>query len=322
MLLDLKTPEGREILYRLSASADVFHQNFTRGVADRLGCGETDIRRVRPDVIYSTISAFGAAGFRSGWRGREELGQAVSGAQLRWGGDEEPLMQAYALNDFGTGHYGAFAILLALFHRLRTGEAQQVHASLAQTCTYMQIPFMVAHEGRVWDEPRGQYATGWGPLDRLYQASDRWLYVVAESFSQLSLVAGLEGAVTEEELQRRFATESAETWVQRLISAGLSASISYDFGTEVMEDPQVKRRGLSIVRQHQELGEVRSIGPGPRLSRTRLTPAFAAPPAGWHTRELVEEAGFGDQFEDFAARGVLAERQPEGISPTGQLVPR
>jgi crotonobetainyl-CoA:carnitine CoA-transferase CaiB-like acyl-CoA transferase len=106
------------------------------------------------------------------------------------------------------------------------------------------------------------------------------------------------------------------------VAAGLSASVNYDFALDVMEEPHVKRRGLSIVRQHAEVGEVRSIGPSPRLSRTRIAPAFAAPPAGWHTRELVEEAGFGDRFEHFAEKGILAERQPEGVSPIGQLVRR
>src|SRR5438067_6449396 len=234
-------------------------------------------------------------------------------------------MQVYALNDFGTGHYSAFGILLALFHRIQTGESQQVHASLAQTCTYMQIPFMIAHDGRRWDEPRGQHATGWGPLDRLYEASDRWFYL-ATDLPALERVEGLQGvqhlggAALEAELTARFRQAPGATWVQRLNDAGVAASINFDFPTEVMEDRTVKRRGLSIVRQHEELGEVRSIAPGPRLSRTAVRPAFAAPPAGWHTRELVEEAGLGDKFEELLTRGVLAERQPEGISPVGQLV--
>src|SRR5436305_633473 len=84
------------------------------GVAERLGSGEDAATRIKPDVIYSTISPFAQAGFRAGRRGREELGQAVTGGQLRWGGDEEPLMPGFAMNDFGTGHYSAFAILLAL----------------------------------------------------------------------------------------------------------------------------------------------------------------------------------------------------------------
>jgi crotonobetainyl-CoA:carnitine CoA-transferase CaiB-like acyl-CoA transferase len=101
----------------------------------------------------------------------------------------------------------------------------------------------------------------------------------------------------------------------------VGASINFDFSSEVMEDPDIKGRGLSVVREHAEVGQVRSIAPGPRLSRTLVQPAFAAPPAGWHTRELVQEAGFADDFDQLLRKGVLAERQPEGISPVGQLVP-
>jgi crotonobetainyl-CoA:carnitine CoA-transferase CaiB-like acyl-CoA transferase len=144
--------------------------------------------------------------------------------------------------------------------------------------------------------------------------------------SRLARVQGLDGvedlrgAALEAELAARFSRETAASWVQRLAAAGLSASINFDFSDEVMEDPVVKRRGLSIVRQHEEVGAVRSIAPGPRLSRTRVKAAFAAPPAGWHTRELVEQAGLADRFDELLAKGVLAERQPEGISPVGQLV--
>ena len=104
------------------------------------------------------------------------------------------------------------------------------------------------------------------------------------------------------------------------MAAGVSASINFDFYGEVMQDPVVQRRGLSLLRQHAELGEVRSIGPVRRLSRTPIQPAFAAPPAGWHTRELVAEAGLGDRADELIARGIVAERQPEGVSPVGQLV--
>jgi crotonobetainyl-CoA:carnitine CoA-transferase CaiB-like acyl-CoA transferase len=185
----------------------------------------------------------------------------------------------------------------------------------------MQIPFMVACDGRVWDEPRGQYATGWSVLDRLYHAEDgRWLYLAAPSFSDLARVAGLEGATSEAELEARFATDTAANWVERLLAAGVSASVNFDFYSEVMEDPVVQRRGLSLLRQHDELGEVRSIGPVRRLSGTPIQPAFAAPPAGWHTRALVAEAGLGDRVDDLLAGGIVAERQPEGVSPVGQLV--
>ena len=73
----------------------------------------------------------------------------------RWGGDgKQPLMQPHPLNDFGTGQLAAFGIMLALFHRMRTGQGQLVGASLAQTATFLQVPYMLAYAGKaVWQQP-------------------------------------------------------------------------------------------------------------------------------------------------------------------------
>ncbi len=156
MLLDVKAPGARQIVEGLLATADVVSQNFALGVADRLGVGEADARAAVPGVIYSSISAFGYEGMRGKWRGREELGQAVAGLQDRWHDEKgEPAMMAFPVSDVGSGHLAAFGILLALYHRNRTGEGQSVSASLAHTATFIQAPFMLAYEGKVWDLPHG-----------------------------------------------------------------------------------------------------------------------------------------------------------------------
>ncbi len=161
MLLDLKSPAGRDILWRLVEQADVFHQNFARPTVTRLGIDEAEMRRHRPDIVFSSVNTHADGGFRGTYRGHEELGQAISGMENRLGGDGRPERAGWPVCDYATGHLSAFAILLALFHRLRTGEGQHVQASLSQTGTYLQIPFMLDFEGRVWDEPRGIQARGW-----------------------------------------------------------------------------------------------------------------------------------------------------------------
>jgi crotonobetainyl-CoA:carnitine CoA-transferase CaiB-like acyl-CoA transferase len=312
ILLNLKTEQGQEVMRRLTHGVDVFHQNFARGVAERLHIGEQDVRAIQPDVIYSSVSAFGYAGWRGGYRGREELGQAVTGAELRFGGPDEPRMMRFAMNDFATGHLSAFAILLALYHRQRTGQAQHVHASLAHTCTFHQLPFMLAFAGREWREPGGQWARGYNALYRLYRASDRWLFLAAPAPEDVARVRTVveDTPLEESALEALFAKATAAEWVARLTRAGVGAHVHVEF-EELFDDERTKRRGLSIVREHPGIGPVRAPGPGPRLGRTRVEPARPAAAVGADARDVLQSIGLEERLDELIAAGAIAERQVE-----------
>ena len=327
LLLNVKTPEGMRILWQFVEQADVFVQNFTRGVAERMGIGEADVRQHNPEIIYSSLSAFGYEGWRGGYRGREELGQAPTGIQTRWGGDGEPMMYPQALCDYGAGNFAAFATLAALYHRMRTGEGQHVHASLIHTATYHQLPYMLDCEGRNWDEPGGQEAKGWGPLDRLYPAADRWFYLAAladadrEQLAQVEGLAGIEhlsGTDLEEALEARFATAPAVVWVERLSTLGMGAHVLMDYD-EVMEVADVKARGLSIVREHPQAGPIRLVGPSRRLFLTPPQATFPAGPPGYDSRAVVGALQLSEPFDALVEKGVVAEGLPEGVAFVGQF---
>ncbi len=297
VLLDVKAPEAREVIERLLERADVVSQNFALGVADRLGIGEPDCRKLRPDVIYSSISAFGYEGRRGTWRGREELGQAVAGIQDRWkDADGMPNMTSFPATDVGSGHLAVFGILAALYHRRRTGEGQAVSASLAHTASFVQAPFMVAHDGATWDIPAGQDASGWGPLHRIHRACDRWFFVVADS------VAGVEGLDDVDDLEERFLTESADIWVERFVAAGHGAHVVVT-AEEIVTDPNALARGLIV-----ELGDgERTIGALPRLGGT---PVRSGPPGtvpGIDGRGIVDELGLGDRWADLVSAGAVVD---------------
>ena len=298
------------MLRKLVSGADVFHQNFVRGAAARMGFGEDDVRRIRPDIIYSSLNVHAEGGFRTFYRGHEELGQAVTGIQERYGDQPKPETHAgWTLCDYGTGHLSAFAILLALFHRLRTGEGQHVSASLSGTGTYYQIPFMLTYAGQKRDEPRGLYAKGWNAQDRFYKASDRWFYLAApgpDGRSRLMRVAGVapDTANLESALAARFATAPAAHWVEQLNEAGIGAHVAANF-SDVLNDETAERRKL-VLRWNENGQEVRSLG---IVSRLSLTQPIAGEPAplGAHSRELVAETGLADRFADLLAKGVVAE---------------
>jgi crotonobetainyl-CoA:carnitine CoA-transferase CaiB-like acyl-CoA transferase len=287
MLLDVKSPDARAVVQRLLETCDVVSQNFALGVADRLGFGEDDARAAKADVIYSSISAFGYEGRRASWRGREELGQAVAGLQDRW---EDPTgmpsMNSFPVSDVGSGHLAAFGILLSLFHRARSGEGQAVSASLAHTATFVQAPFMVAHEKADWSAiPAGQRAVGWSDTNRIYEASDRWFYVVADS------VEGLD-----------FSTKTAEGWVEHFNGRGQAAHVVVT-PEEIAQDLRARRRGLVVELDEGYL----TIGSPPRLSKT---PVRVGPPGtipGIDGRAIIADLGLADSWESLVASGAIVD---------------
>jgi crotonobetainyl-CoA:carnitine CoA-transferase CaiB-like acyl-CoA transferase len=310
MLLNLASKEGVGVLRQLISGADVFHQNFVRGAAARMGFGEDEVRKIRPDIIYSSLNTHAEGGFRTFYRGHEELGQAVTGIQERYGDHPKPETHAgWTLCDYGNGHLSAFAILLALFHRLRTGEGQHVSASLSGTGTYYQIPFMLTYAGHKRDEPRGLYTKGWNAQDRFYKASDRWFYVAApgpDGRDRLMRVAGVApgSADLASALAERFATAPAAHWVERLNAMGIGAHVATDY-RHVLTDETAERRGL-VLRRNEKGKEARSLGIVSRLSLTQPIPGSPAP-LGAHTRDLLAEIGLADRFADLVAKGVVAE---------------
>ena len=313
VMLDLKTPEGMTVFERVSDGIDVFVQNFTRGVADRMGIGEQALRQRNPGLVYASISAFGHEGYRGGWRGREQLGQGPTGMQTRLGGDGEPRMAPYPYNDYGSGNLAAFAVLLALYHRMRGGPGQHVQSSLVHSGTFLQIPYMVAFPGRVWDEPRGPSAKGRGPFDRLYPAADRWFYLCAPA--GLDAVPDL-ADLSEEGLVTTFRTAPAQSWVDRLTAAGIGAHILVD-QPDLMDDEVTRTRGLSVERQHPGFGRARMSGPSRRLSLTPPRPGRPAGPPGSDTRAVLDELGFDSN--DLIGRDIARDGLPEGTAFIGMF---
>jgi crotonobetainyl-CoA:carnitine CoA-transferase CaiB-like acyl-CoA transferase len=130
--VDTRTEKGKEIVYRLVENADIFAQNFRPGVADRLGFGYEALRRINPRIIYLTGSAFGLKGPMGTKPGYDGVGQAMSGIlSTIWQPEGiPPTNLGCSISDQTGGYMLAFGAMVALFHRERTGEGQQVDASL------------------------------------------------------------------------------------------------------------------------------------------------------------------------------------------------
>ncbi len=312
ILLDLKSEAGKDVFWKLVDWADVVVQNYRDGVVQRLGIDYEAVRRRKPQIVYASLNAYGHVGpwaQRPGW---EQLAQAATGMQARYGGDGPPVLQPFPVNDYGTGIMGAYAVAAALYHRQRTGEGQHVQTALAYTACTLQSLFLQHYAGKEWDEPRGQQALGWSALQRLYRASDGWLFVGAgqNQRGELATVAGVGAAerLNEAELntalEEAFAGRSVQEWVERLTAAGIGAQRTATV-PELMADPWVMAHGLSLRREHEGLGEITTNGPAPRLSRTPVQPGRPAPPPGSDAASILAEVGLERELEALAGRGVV-----------------
>jgi crotonobetainyl-CoA:carnitine CoA-transferase CaiB-like acyl-CoA transferase len=309
LLLDLESFEAQQVYWKLVEEADVIVENFSPGTSDRLGIGYAEVKARKPDIIYTSGSCYGDGGPWLG-RGWERQGQAVSGIMER-ASDPPSVLGPYNLIDIGTGTLATFGTALAIYHRLKTGEGQRVSASLCQTGTYQQTPYMLRFDGYEATEPRGYGALGTGPLNRFYEASDRWFFLAAtpENAGRLAgieglAVDGLQGMALEAALSEAFARESAATWVARLCAADIAAQAVVPVA-ELMQDDYVKRRGLSVSQTVEGAGETTAPGLSVRFARTPMR--LGQPPRrpGSDAPAILERIGMADKMEQLERGWVL-----------------
>ena len=310
VLIDLKKKEGLEIFWKLVDQADVVLQNFRAGVAERLGIDYERVRARRPGIIYGSMNTFGHIGPYAGRPGHEQIGQAVSGMQVRYG-SAKPATAPFAANDYGTGLMACYAVALALLHRRRTGEGQFIDSALAYTATMLQSALLQDYEGKQWDEPHGQEALGSGPLNRLYEAADGWVFLAAQpeelarcwDFRDL---AGRSGAELERALEERMRSRSVPEWLKVLNKAGIAVHRVVPTLRELMTDPLTKARGLAVTRDHEGFGPITTTAPGVKLSRTPVTIGRPAAKPGSDAASVLTEIGMGSELDRLIREGVIA----------------
>jgi crotonobetainyl-CoA:carnitine CoA-transferase CaiB-like acyl-CoA transferase len=310
LLLDLAPVAGQEVYWRLVDQADVVLENFSPGTAERLGIGYDEVSARRPRTVYTSLSCYGLNGPWTTRRGWERQGQAVTGIMERTG--LPSVLGPYNIVDIGTGILGAFATALALYHRFATGRGQVASASLAQTATYHQAAFMLDFAGYQPTEPRGYDALGEGPLQRYYRAADRWFFLAARPADLPALaevtgdeaVAAGEGAALEQALAGAFAKAAAGELVARLQAAGVAAHVVVPVA-ELMTDPVVRDRGLSVTQEVTGAGSCTMPGVSPRLSDT---PALVGHPPhrpGADAGPVLATAGLADRLDALERRWVV-----------------
>ena len=328
LAVDIKGPEGLEIVRKLAATADVLLQNFRPGAIERMGLGEAEIRAIKPDIIFVSISGFGEIGPYSDQRVYDPVIQAVSGlAEIQADRPSgQPRMVRTTIPDMTTGLTAAQAIAAALFARERTGRGQHVRLAMLDTMIAFLWPeasASLSFVGNEADPARGQAAP-----DLVFKTLDRYVTAAAVSNSEWQ---GLCRALNRPDLidDERFATPGARArnnaerrqimaaeiagWASAEILARLQAegvpSGPVLSRTEVLTDEQVMLNRAIEVHDDPEMGPVRQPRPAARFSDTQAGIQRRAPYLGEHNAELLAELGYAAaEVERLTRVGVLAVR--------------
>jgi crotonobetainyl-CoA:carnitine CoA-transferase CaiB-like acyl-CoA transferase len=311
--IDLKNPEGKAVLRRLVARADVLIENYRRDTMRKLGLAYEALRELNPALIYCEISGFGRSGPYADRGGFDLIAQGMSGLMSITGeGPGRPPVKVGApVTDITAGILGAMGVLAAYLHRLRTGEGQRVDTSLFEAGivqTYWQSAICLA--SGVAPPPMGSAH----PLNAPYQAfptADGWITVgAANQANWLRLLDALGAtelaadprfkdnagrmanlAALTERLDAKFRAQSSAHWLERFEAIGLPAGPVLDI-EEMQADPQTRARAMVTAVPHSRLGPVETIGLPVKLSATPGGPRSGAPLLGEHTREVLGEHGF------------------------------
>ena len=333
IVIDLRMEAARPIAHKLISTCDMLVENSRPGIMQKLGMDYESIKKIKPDIIYVSMPAFGSKGPDFQKPGYDPLFQAMSGQMLGQGGPgKTPVFHKISLNDEMGPMLGAFGASLALFHKLRTGQGQIVETSLLRSAITLQSGNFIKYRGmkrRYLGKPD---IKGLSALNRLYQGTDGyWLYIYCtrdEHWKALCKVLGLTALTTDP----RFATPGArkkhdkeltailsETfmltytniWALLLALQGVPAAQSQDIPGLLSNDPHCKATGVYEFQQHPQWGKVQLQGVNAEFSETPGKVLRPGPMLGEHTEEVLLEIGYTKaQIDDFIAKKLVVQVGP------------
>ncbi len=310
LVLDLKDDEDRRAFLKLVGTADVLVQNFRPGVVERMGIAEADLRPLKPDLIYVSISGFGETGPYAGKRVYDPIVQALSGLATIQGnrGAGRPRMMRLIVPDKVTAMTAAQAITAALLARERTGEGQHVRLSMIDAMIALAWPEGFA--AHTFVEDNKHTARNILAQDLVYETADGWMTAGAVSDSEWQGLAralehpewldderfrtpGGRVAYAKERLDQTaevLKTRTTAEWLERLDAEEVPCAPILPLD-EVFRHPQIVANELIVESDHPAAGRIRQPRAAARFDRTPTTLERPAPTLGEHTEEILRELG-------------------------------
>ena len=324
LAVDIRQPEGAALVRRLAATADVFIENFRPGVVARHGLGEPDIRAVRPDIVYCSISGYGQQGPWAARGAYDHVVQALTGMMMMGGNsaDDPPQKVGFPVIDVAVGMLGAMSVMGALLRRAQCGEGQTIDASMVQAALMLMYPHATSFLTHGIEPQRvGNRGYTGSPTADTYRCQDGYLATAANTpaqFRKLAEVLGLQalcenaqaldleafnapggGFVVARDLpyvqqcfRDAFAERSAAEMERQLNAVGVPAARVRRLGEFLSEAASPQALGLPVHEFRQGPQAVRTAGLGFRYLQTPVASSTGAPAHGADTDALLAELGY------------------------------
>jgi formyl-CoA transferase len=323
--LNLKHPQGVEVLKRLVAQADVLVENYRPDVKHRLGIDYERLREINPRLVYASISGFGQEGPYSGRPGLDQIAQGMGGLMSITGlPGQGPVRAGIAVADVTAGVFCAMGILVALLEREESGTGQWVQTSLlaaqialldfqaARWLLNREVPEQ-AGNNHPTAVPTGVFATADGHINIAASGNDLFARLCkAINAEHLLKHPDFSGGRVRLQNRDRLNAEIEEItrsrtsaeWIELLNAAGVPCGPIYKMD-EVFADPQVQHIGMARAIEHPQRGRQQLVGQAVELSRTPWDLRMPTPEKGDSTDAVLTSLGYD--------KDAIAQMRTDGI---------
>ncbi|MBW6486330.1 MAG: CoA transferase [Syntrophobacterales bacterium] len=309
--VDMKKPEGKEIIRRLAEKADIVVENFRPGVMDRLGLGYNELSALNPSLICAAISGFGKSGPYKDRPAFDFIAQAMSGFMSLNGNEQmPPLRVGVPISDTIAGLYAAFGILAALREREKSGRGQEIQTAmvdgLISMFTFASSAYFATGElpprngnDHMVVSPYGLFDAADGPVAIAPSAEKNWRQLCtvlkrddlpADPRFDTQQKRRQNRSEINEIIQGIIETKKRDEWIDLLNQAGVPCGPVNNL-KQVFSDPQVLHQEMAI-ESAQPGGPVKMPGFPVKFSRTSARLHKPSPQIGEHTVSVLRELGY------------------------------